>query len=164
MAQPSAGDDYADYADPFSVYGKAIIDEHHDTLARRYGQRPIQLPPAFPDVISRTLAGGGELAAVTSGSTGVLIPCPGHSAKVGIIGAGVGGLYAAMMLESLDIDYEILEASERVGGRLYTHPFSKKEHDYFVCSISYLILSMTFSTICVLVHRMWGPCVSRTHR
>ena len=32
--------------------------------------------------------------------------------KVGIIGAGVGGLYAAMMLQSLDIDYEILEASE----------------------------------------------------
>ncbi|KAH9835191.1 FAD/NAD-binding domain-containing protein [Rhodofomes roseus] len=36
-----------------------------------------------------------------------------------------------MMLQSLDIDYEVLEASDRVGGRLYTYNFSKKEHDYF---------------------------------
>ncbi|KZT70525.1 amine oxidase [Daedalea quercina L-15889] len=36
-----------------------------------------------------------------------------------------------MMLESLDIDYEILEASDRVGGRLYTYKFSEQQHDYF---------------------------------
>ncbi|KIJ28053.1 hypothetical protein M422DRAFT_83647, partial [Sphaerobolus stellatus SS14] len=43
---------------------------------------------------------------------------------VGILGAGAGGLYTAMMLESLNITYEILEASERTGGRLFTHKFT----------------------------------------
>jgi len=44
-----------------------------------------------------------------------------------IIGAGAAGLYTAMILDSLDIRYEILDASERVGGRLYTHRFNGEE-------------------------------------
>ena len=45
--------------------------------------------------------------------------------KVGIIGAGMSGLYSAMLLKSLGIDYEILEANhERVGGRIYTYRFN----------------------------------------
>lgn len=44
--------------------------------------------------------------------------------KIGIIGAGVSGLYAAMILEDLGIPYEILEANERIGGRIYTHRFN----------------------------------------
>ncbi|KAJ8517742.1 hypothetical protein ONZ45_g5116 [Pleurotus djamor] len=50
---------------------------------------------------------------------------------VGILGAGVGGLYSALILESLDIKYEIIEASKRVGGRLYTHHFSEEKYDYY---------------------------------
>ncbi|KIO34440.1 hypothetical protein M407DRAFT_64242 [Tulasnella calospora MUT 4182] len=50
---------------------------------------------------------------------------------VGIMGAGVGGLYAAMILQSLGIPCEILEASERVGGRVFTYRFSSQKHDYF---------------------------------
>ncbi|KZV82601.1 hypothetical protein EXIGLDRAFT_339296 [Exidia glandulosa HHB12029] len=49
--------------------------------------------------------------------------------KVGIIGAGAAGLYAAMILDTLrdeGFEYEILEADpERVGGRMYTHHFEK---------------------------------------
>jgi hypothetical protein len=45
--------------------------------------------------------------------------------KVGIIGAGVAGLYSAILLESLGIDYEILEANTRIGGRIYTHRFDE---------------------------------------
>lgn len=45
--------------------------------------------------------------------------------KVGIIGAGVGGLYTALLLDSLGIDYDILEASDRVGGRIFTHRFNE---------------------------------------
>ena len=44
------------------------------------------------------------------------------------------GLYIAMILDYLDIkglSYEILEASDRVGGRVYTHYFSEKKHDYY---------------------------------
>jgi len=46
--------------------------------------------------------------------------------KVGIIGAGVAGLYSAILLESLGIDYEILEANTRIGGRIYTHRFDEE--------------------------------------
>jgi len=46
--------------------------------------------------------------------------------KVGIIGAGVSGLYAALMLESLGIDFEIHEANtEQLGGRAFTYYFNK---------------------------------------
>ncbi|KAF8602342.1 hypothetical protein BDV93DRAFT_582235 [Ceratobasidium sp. AG-I] len=48
---------------------------------------------------------------------------------IGIVGAGISGLYAALMLDYLKdsgFTYEILEANPddtRVGGRLYTHRF-----------------------------------------
>ncbi len=42
---------------------------------------------------------------------------------VGIIGAGASGLYAAIVLQSLGINYEILETSDRPGGRIWTHYF-----------------------------------------
>jgi hypothetical protein len=55
--------------------------------------------------------------------------------KICIVGAGVSGLYTAMILDSLEIPnltYEILESSERVGGRLYTHHFDEEqEHQYY---------------------------------
>lgn len=50
---------------------------------------------------------------------------------VGIIGAGMGGLYTAMILKTLGIPYEILEASDRIGGRVYTHRFSNDPGDYY---------------------------------
>lgn len=54
--------------------------------------------------------------------------------RICIIGAGVTGLYIAMILDSLGIpglEYDILEASNRTGGRLYTHYFSDTPHDYY---------------------------------
>lgn len=49
--------------------------------------------------------------------------------KVGIIGAGAAGLYAAMLLDSLGIDYDIHEGSGRIGGRIYTYRFDQKAWD-----------------------------------
>jgi hypothetical protein len=49
--------------------------------------------------------------------------------KVGIIGAGAAGLYSAVLLDSLGIDYDILEASGRVGGRIYTYRFNETAWD-----------------------------------
>jgi hypothetical protein len=47
--------------------------------------------------------------------------------KICIIGAGVAGLYTAMIFDSLGIDYDILEANpDRVGGRLFTYRFNGK--------------------------------------
>eukprot|EP01127_Copromyxa_protea_P005372 TRINITY_DN15310_c0_g1_i1.p1 TRINITY_DN15310_c0_g1~~TRINITY_DN15310_c0_g1_i1.p1 ORF type:complete len:658 (-),score=101.61 TRINITY_DN15310_c0_g1_i1:129-2102(-) len=55
--------------------------------------------------------------------------------KIAIVGAGMSGLYAAMILESLGFtNYEILEANNRPGGRIYTHHFGDQwsgQHDYF---------------------------------
>ena len=54
--------------------------------------------------------------------------------KLCIVGAGVAGLYIAMILDSLEIPnltYEILESSDRIGGRIYTHHFSPDEHQYY---------------------------------
>ncbi|KAG8704051.1 hypothetical protein FRC11_010240, partial [Ceratobasidium sp. 423] len=42
---------------------------------------------------------------------------------VGILGAGVGGLYTALILQDLNIPFQLIEARERVGGRLFTHKF-----------------------------------------
>lgn len=54
--------------------------------------------------------------------------------KVCIVGAGVSGLYIAMILDDLaipNLSYQILEASDRVGGRMYTHKFTETPHDYY---------------------------------
>lgn len=54
--------------------------------------------------------------------------------RVCIVGAGIAGLFIAMILDSLKIsglEYDILEASDRTGGRLYTHYFSDVSHDYY---------------------------------
>ncbi|RWS20046.1 hypothetical protein B4U80_12166, partial [Leptotrombidium deliense] len=52
--------------------------------------------------------------------------------KVGVVGAGIAGLYTALLLQELGIDYEILEASEKIGGRLETHYFDKNESYNYV--------------------------------
>jgi protoporphyrinogen oxidase len=55
-----------------------------------------------------------------------------------IIGAGVAGLYTAMIFQSLGIKYHIVDADtrERVGGRLFTYHFSDGgKYDYYVCNI-----------------------------
>ena len=59
---------------------------------------------------------------------------PPAERKVCIVGAGVAGLYIAMILDSLKIPnltYDILEANDRIGGRVYTHHFRNKKHHYY---------------------------------
>lgn len=67
---------------------------------------------------------------------------PGKQLKIGIVGAGCAGMFTAMILDEIKeritglrdvISYDILEAAgeERLGGRLYTHEFSKTPHDYY---------------------------------
>ncbi|KAI9653039.1 MAG: hypothetical protein M1831_006246 [Alyxoria varia] len=63
--------------------------------------------------------------------------------KVGIVGAGVAGLFTALIFDhlkekfGLDVEYEILEANseDRVGGRLYSYYFKNvqepSDHDYY---------------------------------
>ncbi|KXN90705.1 hypothetical protein AN958_03990 [Leucoagaricus sp. SymC.cos] len=46
-----------------------------------------------------------------------------ESTRVAIIGGGVAGLRTAMLLQKHDIPYEIFEASDRPGGRIFTYSF-----------------------------------------
>ncbi len=48
----------------------------------------------------------------------------GDRLQVGIIGGGIAGLTAAYELSQLSYEVTILEASHRLGGRIYTHYFS----------------------------------------
>jgi NADPH-dependent 2,4-dienoyl-CoA reductase/sulfur reductase-like enzyme len=68
-------------------------------------------------------------------------------ARVAIVGAGVAGLRAAMILGA-NYDVDVYEASTRIGGRLYTHQFNNTsqigteipggEYDYFVSKLPLL--------------------------
>ena len=60
-----------------------------------------------------------------------------YEGRVCIIGAGVSGLFIALMLKFLKIDnFKILEGNTRTGGRLYTYDFPEVEgapcpHNYY---------------------------------
>ncbi len=45
---------------------------------------------------------------------------PGSSVDIAVVGAGIAGLSAASVLEQRAVDYVVLEASHRIGGRAYT--------------------------------------------
>ncbi|KAG8999540.1 hypothetical protein FRB90_012053 [Tulasnella sp. 427] len=99
------------YSDIFSHHGRCIMENH--MLHKLDNNNPIELP--LPNTDADTF---------DSGYTG--------KKTVGILGGGVGGLYAAMMLESVGVPYEVLEARDRVGGRLFTYKFKDSDtYDYF---------------------------------
>lgn len=101
--------------DVFAYWGRNIIEDHNDALFQNISLAPT----AFEET--------SQLPALSKHGYGP----PG---TVGILGAGVGGLYTALILDSLDIKYEILEASNRTGGRLHTYDFPNGgEYDYCVC-------------------------------
>lgn len=47
--------------------------------------------------------------------------------EVGIVGGGIAGLYSALLLREQGYSVTVLEASSRLGGRIYTHHFSPVE-------------------------------------
>ena len=49
--------------------------------------------------------------------------------KVNIIGAGISGLYAGFLLSKENIDFEIFEATERSGGRIFSYLY---DDDHFI--------------------------------
>ncbi|KIK22552.1 hypothetical protein PISMIDRAFT_102233 [Pisolithus microcarpus 441] len=95
--------------DPLAFYGRRIIEDYHACLTAK-------LPPHDYDE-----------AGVSNDKLRFL-----PDKKVGILGAGIGGLYTALILDSLDIEFEILEASDHVGGRLSTYKFpGGQKYDYY---------------------------------
>jgi hypothetical protein len=113
-------DSHSDPDDLSSRIQTRIPSSHPDPLFP--DDLPSRIPSRFP---SRAPESGG-------GSHAKRIIDP-----VAIIGAGVAGLRVAMMLKHLGIPYVVFEASERYGGRVYTHHFKKEKgepassQDYF---------------------------------
>jgi len=64
------------------------------------------------------LAAAGATASLPAG----LLSCakPAKDAQVVVVGAGLSGLNAAVLLQDQGVDVVVLEASERIGGRVYT--------------------------------------------
>ncbi|KAG8869335.1 hypothetical protein FRB97_001345 [Tulasnella sp. 331] len=102
--------------DVFSLYARLLVQEH---LPEEENVNPL----------AAAAAAQGE-AASSQEFTLQFVPIKvvdKEKPQVCILGAGAGGLYAAMMLKSLGIPFEILEAQDRTGGRLYTHHFIAKD-------------------------------------
>ena len=113
---------------PIYHYAQNIIDAYHEKLAGHAESqlldgvaKPSQDQPDGPALFDQTVKRCKQQTTVDAGSD----PC------VGIIGGGVGGLFAAMLLQHCGIHYQVLERAD-LGGRLYTHRFGKGDNDYFV--------------------------------
>lgn len=94
-----------------------------DETGRLHGLPPGQSPwtrdnlPPRPDVLREPKSGKAK-----------------REYKLCIVGAGMAGLYIALILDTLDIpgiSFDFFEASDRIGGRCLTHEFSKIPHDYY---------------------------------
>lgn len=60
-----------------------------------------------------------------------LQPLPNLTEKrVGIIGGGMAGLYAGLILRREGVPFHILEANDRLGGRVFTHRFGPEKGQY----------------------------------
>ena len=124
-------------SDPLAFYGRNIIQDYHTSLKAK-------LP----------LGAGQSNSFDVSDDQLRFLP----DKKVGILGAGIGGLYAALILDSLDIEYDILEASNRAGGRVFTYQFpGGGKYDYYVCCFCLIhVVGTDFSSL----PRMRAPCAS----
>ncbi|CRG82799.1 Dual specificity protein kinase KNS1 [Talaromyces islandicus] len=105
-----------------------IIDDHQDEFE--------------PGTVPAKIKEGDKLP--TAPKPSILKPPRDKGAlqfKVGIIGAGAAGLFTGMILDwlanesnpKIKFDYDILEASDRVGGRMYTYNFpgNTARHNYY---------------------------------
>ena len=108
--------------DPHAHYARHLINDEHDKVI------PLLLEPH-----RRLVQDLEEGKSLTFKDKVDLDP---SIVPVGILGAGSGGLYAALILDDLGIKYQILEASDRTGGRIFTHHFSQQEYDYYVSNFS----------------------------
>ena len=71
--------------------------------------------------------GGGALTAIGNSACAPKAvqktpASPSYDAEIIILGAGLAGLHAAHLLAAAGRDVLVLEANDRVGGRIYTLP------------------------------------------
>ncbi|KZT32830.1 FAD/NAD(P)-binding domain-containing protein [Sistotremastrum suecicum HHB10207 ss-3] len=119
--------------DPYSHLQRALLRNYLHAHADILKQEAAVVSTHTTKSVSRPL---GNLYTISSTDSSVGSTRPTRSTpRVGIIGAGMAGLYIGLILQSLDIDFKILEASNRVGGRLYTYRFSdsvgERRYEYY---------------------------------
>ena len=122
----------------FGGSGGGDVFRHADTSSLAVAETGKQAVQEFINQYTEFTTPGPTVPPTTNTSTGRPASPEIRALPVGILGAGVSGLYIAMMLDDLGIKYEIMEGSGRTGGRLYTHNFPKNpgKYQYYV--------SMTF--------------------
>ena len=115
--------------DAVSLYAYRILESYLKD------KDPIFIPPYIQPYF--TSSGDGPAQADVVGGqdskVGPMLPIFSKNKKVAIVGAGIGGLYAALILQYHEIPFDIFDMDNKVGGRLKTHHFSEEENDYYVC-------------------------------
>jgi hypothetical protein len=118
----------------YAYHGRRLVEKWYPEPLT-YTTPEDQIPPNFP-----------ELDILRANIAQVSSPLPID--PVGILGAGSiarlsvhlnrhlpssgpGGLYAALILTDLGIPFKVIEATDRVGGRLHTHKFGDKTGEPF---------------------------------
>ncbi|KAG1849194.1 hypothetical protein F4604DRAFT_1907473 [Suillus subluteus] len=112
--------------DTYAHYARNLIQAFDNEL-----KGTETLPPSVPRPLTAPLTQNRKITDISSvGLIGISdavnyqAPVDISSAKpVGILGAGAGGLYTALILQDLGIPYHIIEAQGKVGGRLLTYKF-----------------------------------------
>jgi len=84
--------------------------------------------PDFGAISRRTVIGGLITAGLYTGGVHRL-HAAAERADVIVLGAGLSGLYTALLLEEQGLDVIVLEASGRVGGRVRTETFGGLRHE-----------------------------------
>ncbi|KAK2462142.1 hypothetical protein APHAL10511_005840 [Amanita phalloides] len=99
--------------DPYAHHAWNLINRYHAQLNSR-----VPVPTGGP-----IFTVPGSTSSESKRDTSIRLVKPTEQNPVGILGAGVGGLYTALILDSLGIPYKMIEARDRVGGRLFTYRF-----------------------------------------
>ncbi|KAF4448614.1 hypothetical protein F53441_7989 [Fusarium austroafricanum] len=130
------------------MWARHVAQKAFEEDVQAAAKRVVQAQALNPDLIDdekqvREDEGVSKILKKTQKLTGTgFVPRKSNELEIGIIGAGVGGLFTAMVFDwlneeckdlGLKIDYDIIEAAKmnRLGGRLYAHRFSYEEHDYY---------------------------------
>lgn len=113
--------------DIYSFFGRNVVDQFTKHNVPENYPFPIPRPPQSSGTSSKIPVTGATLSGSLVGPRGSHPSRHQGSPTVGILGAGPGGLYTALMLDSMDIPFKIIEGRDRVGGRLYTHTFHYRE-------------------------------------
>ncbi|VZH91404.1 unnamed protein product [Fusarium fujikuroi] len=71
--------------------------------------------------------------------------------NIGIVGAGVAGLYSALLLQEKGYTVKIFEAADRVGGRVQTHHFTTDENQYYEAGVMRIPVTKLQDTIFSLI-------------